>query len=276
LWPRLDAALRALDDAHEANVARQLVRIACRPTVQLAEGETLVLEHGLPTGSPIQQPLANLYLVALDEALDARPVFYARFGDDLFVATANVAEAERAAADLASIVAQLELGFNAAKTRNLYFTKPGRPVPFATALAFRPTSHVEYLGTRVDFDGRSGLTRKRLRQLLQRSRWRVENSARLGESEGATEGAKQAVARALNEALTTTSSVADPSSEALRTWIDDRAQLRQLDRQLAQHCAEVLSGKRGVRAFRHTSIADLRAAGLSSLLELRRRDRRRT
>jgi hypothetical protein len=78
------------------------------------------------------------------------------------------------------------------------------------------------------------------------------------------------VARALDRALYG-EVLRDPAVEALTTWVDDRAQLRQLDRQLGLICAETLSGKRGVRAFRHTRVADLRQAGLSSLLELRRR-----
>jgi hypothetical protein len=271
LWSLSNGLLQKVSDPDERRVLYALLRAACRPQVLLPDGQVVAMERGLPTGSPIQQPLENLYLAPLDEALDQLPVFYARFGDDLFVATPSAEQAKNAATQLETLVASLELSFNPDKTKNLYFTKPGRPFGATSDLLVEPTSHVEYLGMRVDFDGRVGFTRKRLRQLLQRSRRRIDNSARVAPPERE----RETVARSLDQALCGTSTVADPALEALRTWVDDRTQLRQLDRQLALACAERLSGKRGVRAFRHTTISELRAAGLSSLLELRRRTRSR-
>jgi hypothetical protein len=224
---------------------------------------------GIPTGSPIQQPLANLYLTPLDESLQAREGFYARFGDDLLVATSTLDDALAFDRDLGHVVGGLELRFNPEKTKNLYFTKPGRPLATDAPFSVTPTSHVEYLGVRMNFDGGLGLSKKRTRQLLQRSRWRIDNSVGIAPAERALE----TVAQCLNRALTSDGPVADSSAEALRTWVDDRDQLRQLDRLLAQRCAEALSGKRGVRAFRHVRMSALRAAGLASLLEIRRRRR---
>lgn len=268
LWPLLERALRGLPDANERGVLRELTKAACCPTVLSADG-ALVLGRGLPTGSPVQQPLQNLYLVPLDERLSERSLFYARFGDDLFLAGADQAAAEAAAADLDAGVADLGLRFNANKSRNLYFTKPGRPCTSESRLVFSPTSHVEYLGKRIDFDGRLGFSRKRLRQLLQRSRVRIDNTLALASKETAL----ASVAAGLCRALGGDDGLADPAVEALRTWVDDRKQLRQLDAQLALMCAEALAGVRGVKAFRHTRVKELRAAGLSSLLELRRRSR---
>jgi hypothetical protein len=267
LWPLLDDVLRRIEDPRERTTMRQLIEAGCRPQILLADGRTVAMDVGIPTGSPIQQPLANLYLAPLDEILRARSGFHARFGDDLFVATPNQSEAQAIAEDVERVVLSLHLRFNVEKSKNLYFTKPGRPLEAPSPFPVQATSHLEYLGVRMDFDGRMGLSRKRSRQLLLRSRWRIQNSARLAPKEHA----REYVAKALQHALTANDSVSDPLVAALTTWVDDRQQLRQLDRQLAQRCAEVLGGKRGVRAFRHTSVSDLRAAGLSSLLELRRR-----
>lgn len=269
LWPLLESTLQRLDDADERKVMRALIEAGCRAELLLPDGRRTRREVGIPTGSPIQQPLENLYLSPLDEALRSHAGFHARFGDDVFFATPRPSDAAAVDRVLEKTVAELELKFNRQKSRNWYFTKPGRPFAAAAALPFEPTSHIEYLGVRLNFDGRRGLTRKRLRQLLARSRWRIENCVRLAPKEQA----RELVARALNRALSERGGVADPLVVALGSWVDDRDQLRQIDRELGQRCAEALSGRRGVRAFRHTRVAELRAAGLSSLLELRRRRR---
>lgn len=274
LWPLLDSVVGTMTDRAEARMLRSLVAAGCRPEVHLPTGELTTMTHGLPTGSPIQQPLANLYLSPLDERLRTLGVtFYARFGDDLLVVEPQLAAAHRVASALDEVVKDLGLVLNPDKTRNLYFTGPGRPLDRASIAAsrvtFAPTSHLEYLGVRLSFFGHRGLKRKRLRQLLSRSRLRVENTVRVAPSDRTLEF----VAAALGNALHGTDSAADPATTALRTWVDDRQQLRQLDHQLTLLCAEAISRRRGVRAFRHTRPQQLRHSGLRSLLELRRRSR---
>jgi hypothetical protein len=267
LWPLLHALCTCLPDCDEAKVLEQLVTAACHPEVSTADGQCFTLEHGLPTGSPIQQPLANLYLTPLDDALDALGLFYARFGDDLMVISDAPEAATTGAATARRVCTELELEFNAQKSRDLYFTKPGRPYAGTQQLAFTPASHLEYLGARIAFDGQLGLKRKRLRELLTRTRWRVSNVVQLTVP---TE-APCAVARALERAFFGHDATGEIAVSALREWVDDRQQLRQLDRHITLLCAEALSEIRGVRALRHTSAQALRELGLPSMLQLRRR-----
>jgi hypothetical protein len=269
LWPLLRKLLDDAADQREARVLYALLERACRPEVRLTTGEVVVMQHGLPTGSPIQQPLANLYLMPLDHALRAvNPEFYARFGDDVLVLDSDVERATRAAATMDDITRNLGLTWSASKLHNWYFTLPGRPYLAPSTLVFKPTSHVEYLGVRMTFDGRLGLKRSRLRQLLQRTRWRIETTLGVVPDIHAVEAVAKALERAIHHKHTT----GDPSVEALRTWVDDRHQLRQLDRHITALCAEGISGIRGVRAFRRVTAQTLRDAGLPSLLQLRRRD----
>jgi hypothetical protein len=262
-----------MPDQSEARALWALLESACRPEVRLNTGEIVVMQHGLPTGSPIQQPLANLYLAPLDRAVqELNPEFYARFGDDLLVLDCDPHRASATATVLNDVTGRLGVSWNQKKTHDWYFTLPGRPFDGATATPFTPTSHIEYLGARLSFRGRLGLKRKRLRQLLQRSRWRIENTLAIASKEDAVE----LVSQVLQQTLTQPGSLADPSAEALHTWVDDRDQLRQLDRHLAQLCAEALSGVRGVRAFRHVPPRLLRASGFGSMLQLRRRSEETT
>lgn len=267
LWSQLDALLAELNEP-ERRVLRGLLDSACRPTVKLLTGEVVTLEHGLPTGSPIQQPLANLYLSPLDAALKTiAPEFYARFGDDVLLMDSDVQRAVAAVQTMELVTRELELNWNQDKSHNWYFTTPGRPFAGRCETQFRPTSHIEYLGARLTFEGRLGLKRKRLRQLLQRSQRRINNTVALAPKEQAL----VAVAESLGNSLHGNDRLTDVSCEAIRTWVDDRAQLKQLDRLLAQRCAEALSGRKGIKAFRVVTPAALRRAGLHSLLQLRRR-----
>ncbi len=273
LWSLLKELLGAMPDQTEARVLWSLLESACRPEVRLNTGEIVVMQHGLPTGSPIQQPLANLYLAPLDRAVqEVNPEFYARFGDDLLVLDCDPHRTADTATVLNDATGRLGVTWNHKKTRDWYFTLPGRPLDGASVMPFTPTSHIEYLGARLSFRGLLGLKRKRLRQLLQRSQWRIENTVAIAPKEHAVE----LVSRVLQQTLTQPGSLADPSAEALHTWVDDRDQLRQLDRHLAQLCAEALSGVRGVRAFRHIPPRVLRANGLRSMLQLRRRSEETT
>lgn len=268
LWRLLSGLLDTAPDRAEARVLQTLLRTACCPEIRLQTGEVVIMHHGLPTGSPIQQPLANLYLMPLDSALrEVELEFYARFGDDLLVLDSNVERAVRAASVMERTTERLGLVWSPAKVHNWYFTRPGCPYVGPFTPTFKPTSHIEYLGARLTFEGRLGLKRKRLRQLLQRSRHRIENTLDVMPKEQALEP----IALALNHALCRRDGVGDPLTDALRTWVDDRDQLRQLDRQLAQLCAEALAGVRGVRAFRRVRAQALRDAGLRSVLQLRRR-----
>jgi Reverse transcriptase (RNA-dependent DNA polymerase) len=270
LWPLLHSVLSAHSDPAEAAVMRHLLQRACCPEVKLPSGQVTVMTHGLPTGSPIQQPLANLYLTPLDRAVTSNAGgLYARFGDDILLLEDDAVRAQDTARLLQRVISELELSFNSHKTRELYFTAPGRPFAGRSELEWKAASHVEYLGTRIAFNGRLGLKTKRLRELLTRTRWRVENTVALAPAEEA----RQCVAAAVGHALFGEVRSSEALSAALRSWVDDRAQLRQVDRALALMCAEALSGRRGVRALRHTRARDLRAAGLPSLLELRRRTR---
>jgi hypothetical protein len=273
LWELLDSVTSRAPDRAEATSLRSLVAEACRPQVRLPSGEVVTMTHGLPTGSPIQQPLANLYLAPLDRHMrEIGPDFYARFGDDLLVLDPRLERTLEVRSVLDDAVRDLGLTFNPTKTRDLYFTGPGRPFGGDSRVEFQPASHLEYLGVRLNFHGKRGLKRKRLRQLLLRSRLRIENTVRIAPSDNAVEF----VATALGNALHGNDGVADPATDALRSWVDDREQLRQLDYQLAKLCAEAIAGKRGVRAFRHTTPQKLRDCGLRSLLELRRRTERRS
>ena len=272
LWPLLAELLSGVENADERRILSVLVPQACRPEYQNQAGQLELLQQGLPTGSPIQPPLENLYLTTLDCSLGLMPdSLYTRFGDDLLHLSSSREQAAVAAAAMSRITDQLRLTLKPSKQNDFYFTKPGRhPPPSDGTWQPKPTSHIEYLGARISFDGSLGLKRQRCRELMQRWRQRINNLVAIA-GETADERVR-GVALGLEQSLSPHLMVSDKASEALRDWVDDREQLKQLDYWLRLECAQALSNKRGVRAFRSVPPQALREAGLPSL-EYRRRRR---
>jgi hypothetical protein len=269
LWPLLDEALAQADTPRD-HCVRALLRAAVRPTIRQLDGELAELAVGVPTGSPIQPAVCNLYLTPVDRALHNIPGgFYARFGDDLLFAHPDPNVTERAARTVVRECDRLGLQLKPAKHQDTYFSGPGRLSALRPEL--RRSSHIEYLGCRIAFDGCVGLKREKARRLLERLRGRLRRSAGLLRSAPTDERA-EALCAVASRALDPRAPLAEPAAALLQHVVDDRRQLKQLDYLVALTLAETLAGTRGVRAFRDVPYRDLRQRfGLRSLVVARNR-----
>ena len=259
-WEEAAAVPEAFITAHDA----LWVRAAVRPLVIQNEGEApSPLQRGVPTGSPIQPSICNLYLTSLDEALSAIPgAFYARFGDDLLFAHPDPTVARAASASIETELTRLGLILKTEKTCDYYFTAAGRSHPEWTG-----TQYIEYLGVRIDFTGAIGLTRAKARRLQQALTQRIDNAVRVANPtpDEALALAAQVTARALDVRL----AISDPLLGLLYHAVNDSSQLRHIDYLFARTLAQRLSRKRGVRAFRSYPYRALRRAGMPSLVHLK-------
>lgn len=272
LWPMLDEIL-----IDRANVPREhhflgLLRELIRPVILLRDGRQTRLEVGVPTGSPIQPVINNLYLSPVDHGLATIEAgFYARYGDDFVFAHPLAEVALEAEALINKKIALLRLKLKASKRQNMYFTAPGRP-SFAWPEA-RPTSRVEHLGCWIDFRGTIGLKRDKVRRLLRDLRRRVRATHRLVEGPG--EVPTGVACAVIEKMLDPKDLLAHPLSSLLRHVTNDRKQLVQLDYRVALMVAETFTGRRGPKAFRRISYRKLRRRhGLPSLVHLRNLGRR--
>ncbi len=270
LWPLLRRALERAGYAPNDAFTR-LVERALRPSVVRLDGTLERAARGVPMGSPLQPAVCNLYLDALDRRLAALPGgFYARFGDD-FVFVHPAVEAAREASEIvAATLAELDLTLNAEKVRDLFWSGAGRHPAQSVSERQRGTTHVEYLGERVAFDGTTTPSEKKLRRLRSELQSRIVASERLL-GDASLEDRLAALVRATNGALDPRSDAA--VSDALELWIDgsDRRKLAELDHWVALTLARALSGQGGVRALRSAPPRFLREHGLISLVARRRR-----
>jgi hypothetical protein len=272
LWPLLARVLEARR-CPASEPFHALLRRALRPLVLRTDGTLEQATRGVPMGSPLQPSICNLYLDVLDRTLEALPGgFYARFGDDMLFSHESVESARTASAHVERLLGELRLELNASKTHDFYWNGAGRPSAEPSSKLGRGTTHIEYLGQRLAFDGGVALSQKKLRRIRSELSARIVQSERFLREVPVAERAS-ALSRAVNHALDPRSHAALALAPDLAKACDDRRLLAELDHWLTRTLAMALSGRRGVRAFRSAPPRFWRAHGLISLVA--RRDRAR-
>ncbi len=262
LWALLSDVLGS---KHEDPILWELVAGALRPTIVNLNGTKERRDVGVPTGSPIQPVICNLYLTPVDRVLATIPGgFYARFGDDLLFAHPDPAVTRLALQQLSDKLRELQLTSKHDKSTVLYLTSAARPSSAWPEAEAR--QRVTYLGAQVDFHGQLGLTPEKFRALLRAVRRRIVHASPLLNSLP-THERLQCLCGIVNQALDPRCPTADSRAELLNTVVDDEHQLRELDYQIALMLAERVAARLGPKAFRSVPYQALRTQfGLSSLL----------
>ena len=232
-----------------------------------AEGD--FVDRGLPAGSPLANPLLNLYLVDLDRALRDDCVCYLRYGDDLVIAARerDAADALRARAD--AQVAALGLAFGTTKSQRLYWTGSGRTPDDATRGGWRGSRVVPYCGVEVGYLAAPRVSVRKQRALVVAIERRLVAAAALAPAEPGARLA--AICEAARATLDPTSPLALPTLRPLLELMSDRDQLAAIDARIARVVVRLVTGVPGARGFRAVPWHALYAAGLPSLTALRNR-----
>lgn len=271
LWRLLRESLKAdLNDHEIEELVTDLLPKLVRPTTLSSNGGLFEPIGGIPTGSPMTAVLYNLYAQPIDQYLSSIPeAFYSRYSDDILFAHRCPDVSKQALEQTDCLLDTLGLALNVEKTRVYYFTGAGRRSeewPEA-----QPTTHIDYLGSRLAFSGSHSLKRRKLRTLLRDLRDRARRVH--ASSEGLPlEERGYTLCRSLNQALNPRSPLAVKTATLLRRDINDREQLKQLDHHLYLIVAETLSGVQGPRAFRKCPPRRMREEwGLESLCVARNR-----
>lgn len=205
------------------------------------DGAETSLETGIPSGSPLVPPLENLYLEPLDRQLAALPdTYYARYGDDLLVATPSAAVAEDARRIIRDVIAERGLRISPSKALDVTVTDANQGF--------------EWLGFRVGRDGRLGPKRARWREARRQVCAELDRFVGTVFRAELDEAQRVAVLReGLAQILTPAGS---PWLASMVFEQDDLRSLRELDAQLVKHLADTLGKalgggrQRGWRLFR--------------------------
>ncbi len=249
IWDLLRSLLRSSDDASLTAADWGLIECVVRPQGFVRDGQVFTQYRGVATGQPISCVLFNLYLSGLDARLDRIPgAFYARYCDDLVFAHRDSDVVRAADVCMRDELSARGLRFNERKSRTLYVTAPGRAS--ITWPEARGASGIPLLGCVVSAHGTVALSRPKRRRLLADLEDRAVGTVRaLRTRDPAAVG--RTVCAAINQALHPRLEFSQQRSAALlRRAVTDRADLKQLDYWIARIVLRVVTGRRGVQAFR--------------------------
>jgi hypothetical protein len=226
----------------------QRLQEAIRPTLKWKDqdGEFCLLK-GIPTGSPIQPLMLNLYLGVIDGYFeryqkDHPHVIYCRYGDDFFFAHPDEALFLQAKAGFLNLVTELELETRPEKIKSFRWSGSG----------FKGRSMVEFLGYDLRFNGtlrinspKQTLLRKHLSRVVRRTFAVMKDypmEARITEAR-----------KGLERTLGIASPSRHPYLDKIFTLANDRSQLSELDHEISRALAQAISGIPNTRAFRKVS-----------------------
>jgi hypothetical protein len=250
----------------------ELVGAPAPVAVSSAPSPVGVERRGLLFGAPTTNVLANLYLAPLDAEMAAVPgLIYARFGDDVFCAHADLAVLRAVQASLEAVLTARGLRLNQRKVRVLFWNGAGRRSPSAPQI--EGAREVAFVGGAVSFGGGIALSPRKWSALVGDLRARVRRTAAVLRASSPSPYDETALAQALvdvvNQSLAIDAPLATEYAPLLAGMVSDRRQLADLDRLLALWIAEAVSQRGGVRAFRDLPWRRLRALGLLSLVKAR-------
>jgi Reverse transcriptase (RNA-dependent DNA polymerase) len=224
---------------------------------------------GIPFGAAIACALANIYLTGLDREMEAIPdVRYFRYADDLLVLSPSPAPAVQAMECLNRNMEKLRLRFKGSlHTNRLLHADARTDGEFVAAQSFR------HLGLLFRAGGGVALSRDKSRKIQNlfsfafrraRRRWlkHVEPHAR-------AQVLVDVALEALQQGVRNVAII-----DYYLKHVDDEAQLRRLDRWLAEEVLSRVFGGHRKTHFRRLGFDRLRAMGLPSLVHRRRMIRR--
>jgi len=253
LWGQLASVFAGAYGRPADTQESQLLAELIRPVLKSDEGTFYNRLYGIPDGAPISSLLLNLYVAPLDEALSSvSGGFYARYGDDIIFAHPDIRVFQESAAHFDKVLAGLELIRNEKKTKQFFFNGAGRP-----GGDIKGTTHIEYLGVKLAFDGTAMLKTDKIRDLYKdlTIRAKATASAMAGRS---VDERGQALCDMLNGVFDPQSMMAHPSAQLMSGIINDRKQLKQIDYWLARLVLHFTLGDASVKAFRKVPYQKIR------------------
>jgi hypothetical protein len=223
-------------------------------------------QRGVPFGSAIACLFANLYLMDLDRRLErVADLRFFRYADDLLVLASTRQAAERAAEIFRSEMSLLGLRSKPSHELDLLLDAEPR-----LDGQLRVTQRFRHLGLEFRSDGSVGLGRDKFRKIRNLFRFAFRRYGRrfrrLKEPEKRAALAIDIASRTIHRGVRNVAII-----DYYLKHVTDEAQLRQLDRWLAEEVLSLSFGgghKKG--RFRKLPFSELRRMGLPSLVHRRR------
>jgi len=160
LWRELSRLTSKSQKIDAADI--ELMKKLLRPFYKNGDQSEFSLSIGIPTGSPLSNPVLNLYLTSMDRRLEKfSSAIYFRFGDDILFATTNLEDAQFAEQIMEQQIGLKHLSFSKKKSHNFFFNGAGKHHP-SWPEAWPGRSSFEHLGMRIDFRAEVSLSQAKI------------------------------------------------------------------------------------------------------------------
>jgi hypothetical protein len=219
---------------------------------------------GIPFGTSVACLLANIYLTDVDREIENVPgISYFRYADDLLLLSTNREAVAHAAQRLELLLAELHLRTKASHRADLLLTDElASDTEFTTARSFR------HLGLLFNMGGGVALSRDKLRKVQnlfrfafhRKRRWKRESNP-LARAQALVNLAAEIIEKGIRNVAIL---------DYYLKHVNNEAQLRLLDRWLAEEVLSAVFGGHKKGHFRRISFRQLREMGLPSLMHRRR------
>ncbi|MBZ5504647.1 MAG: reverse transcriptase/maturase family protein [Acidobacteriia bacterium] len=225
---------------------------------------------GIPFGAAIACLFANIYLTGMDRQIESVPgISYFRYADDILLLASDLELARTARRKLESCLAELKLGMKASHSTDLALSV----APLPHDAAFSPATEFRHLGLLFRVGGAVALSRDKLRKIQNLFRFAFRRGRRrwkkIGDPQEQARALITLAAEAIDKGLRNVAIL-----DYYLKHVDDHAQVRLLDRWLAEEVLALVFGGHKKGHFRRISFARLREMGLPSLVHRQRLIRR--
>ena len=241
------------------------------PLLQTQDGGVYQNIKGIPTGSPLSQFIANLYLYKMDYAVLMRfpNAFYARYCDDILFISPNSQEAEGFIEFIKKEYYRLELKLHPTKSGKGYLAPQNELSHQLPGIDVK--NAINYLGYRIYHDGHIGLHSTFLSTLLKDVNRYIKQQHKTLKGLPFPQR-HQELCKNINRYIDIHSDTCHPILKTFFTTLNDRKTFKYLDHHIAKRFAEITSNINGIKAFRQMPPKDIRHKhGLISLLNLKNR-----
>jgi len=267
IWKELQSIFNSLE-IKPSEYQWALIKRTIRPECYDTEKRLQCYIQGIPTGAAITAFLYNFYVSILDHKISSiEGLFYARYSDDILMASANPETLLLAEEQLNQLLTVLKLNRKTAKDLYGYLSPAGNP-GIHPSRRWKNTNSFLYLGYQIHGNGRFTVATLLQRRFLKDIQKRIKATYSLVkhlplEKQGPL------ICDAVNQAIE--NNVLGTASEInLIRHSSDYGSLKHLDYIIALRIAEVLSHTTGPRAFRVIPYKTIRSQWLlASLLKLR-------
>ena len=254
-WKIVSDLIKPFQKENQYDYLFHLIKCSLQPLIESEYGY-YQFHTGLPTGNPLVNLIANLYLTDLDHKLvKIEQGFYARYGDDILFAHPREEIAINALRTIKSSICEKSLTINNDKFEAIHFKPHGLPTNINQ---FKSTHVVNFLGSKIFNDTSRSKKNRSFKKIIRNLRLRVKSTQSILQNKPRSTKGK-IICEVINKFYLQEIKMGNSRLFSFLSTTTNRETLKQMDYLIALYIAERLSKQKGPKAFRHVPYKKIRS-----------------